>query len=509
MIYVILGQTASGKTDVALKLCRKYNLPLLGSDVYQMYKEMKVGTAKPSLEELEGIEYHFINDISVEDEISVKEYQDKARKILDKYLLEGRDVVISGGTFLYLRALLYPYSFEDEEDFSYEKYDCYSSEELFNRLKNIDEEAASKLHVNNRRRVIRALAIAESGVKKSEREFKVDKYLYPCRIFNIEIDKEVGNSKIDKRVDEMVSEGLFEEANELFTKFGTELNAFKAIGYKEIIEGRENNSSKEEIIERIKIDTRQYAKRQRTFLRHQFKNIVSLKKDEIFDYISFDIERRKRNKASITPTKLNKIENSKVMVVGVGGVGSILASSLVRLGVASIVLVDRDEVDVSNLNRQIAYVKKDISRRKVEALKDHLLEIDPYFSVVTHDASFSKDLVEDDVDFVFDCIDDVEAKCDIYEICKEKNIKVIHATGSGLRMDASKYFYGSLNDTSEPLAKKFKKVLLSRGEVDLSKVNVAYSKEVPQKKLTSYIGSNVACPNAEGLTMLSFFILNI
>ena len=199
MIYVILGQTASGKTDVALKLCRKYNLPLLGSDVYQMYKEMKVGTAKPSLEELEGIEYHFINDISVEDEISVKEYQDKARKILDKYLLEGRDVVISGGTFLYLRALLYPYSFEDEEDFSYEKYDCYSSEELFNRLKNIDEEAASKLHVNNRRRVIRALAIAESGVKKSEREFKVDKYLYPCRIFNIEIDKEVGNLKIDKR----------------------------------------------------------------------------------------------------------------------------------------------------------------------------------------------------------------------------------------------------------------------------------------------------------------------
>ena len=236
MIYVILGQTASGKTDVALKLCRKYNLPLLGSDVYQMYKEMKVGTAKPSLEELEGIEYHFINDISVEDEISVKEYQDKARKILDKYLLEGRDVVISGGTFLYLRALLYPYSFENEEDFSYEKYDCYSSEELFNRLKNIDEEAADKLHVNNRRRVIRALAIAESGVKKSEREFKVDKYLYPCRIFNIEIDKEVGNSKIDKRVDEMVSEGLFEEANELFTKFGTELNAFKAIGYKEIIE---------------------------------------------------------------------------------------------------------------------------------------------------------------------------------------------------------------------------------------------------------------------------------
>ena len=86
---------------------------------------------------------------------------------------------------------------------------------------------------------------------------------------------------------------------------------------------------------------------------------------------------------------------------------------------------------MSNLNRQIAYVKKDISRRKVEALKDHLLEIDPHFSVVTHDASFSKDLVEDDVDFVFDCIDDVEAKCDIYEICKEKNIKVIHATGSG------------------------------------------------------------------------------
>ena len=96
MIYVILGQTASGKTDVALKLCRKYNLPLLGSDVYQMYKEMKIGTAKPSLEELEGIEYHFINDISVEDEISVKEYQDKARKILDKYLVECRDVVISG-----------------------------------------------------------------------------------------------------------------------------------------------------------------------------------------------------------------------------------------------------------------------------------------------------------------------------------------------------------------------------------------------------------------------------
>ncbi len=511
MIYVILGQTASGKTGVSLELCRKFNLPLIGADTFQMYQELNIGSAKPTKKELEGIDYHLINDISVTDKMSVMEYQRKARALLDKYIKEGQDIILSGGTFLYVRAALYPYEFKEErEDNNEEKYSNFSNEELYQKLVEVDKESADILHPNNRRRVIRALEIFDSGVKKSDIRIKKPKLMYPCKFFMIDIDKDEGNEKINARVDEMVEKGLFDEVDELIKQYDTSSQAFEAIGYKEIIRGIKENKTREEIIEEIKLDTRQYAKRQRTFLRHQFENIHIGKKQEIEEYISYDIQRRKRNKASIDPLILARIEKSKVALIGVGGVGSIVASSLLRLGVSNLTLIDKDVVDVSNLNRQIIYDKDDIGLIKVEQAKKHLHKIDPHALINVVADLYSNSYLDESFDFVFDCIDDVDAKCEIYKFCKDNNIKVIHATGSGLRIDSTKFVLGTLNETSEPLSKKFKRFLKEKyGGVDLSLINVAYSKETNVKRRTEYIGSNVSAPNGEGLAMISYFIRNI
>ena len=510
MIYCILGQTASGKTGVSLKICKELGLPLIGGDVYQMYKELNIGSAKPREDELEGVVNHCINDISVEDEMSVFTYQKKAREILDYYVSKNQDVVVSGGTFLYIRSLFYPYEFKEETvKIDESKYDSYSNEELFEMLKEKDFDATLNLHMNNRRRVIRALEIASDGsTKKSEMKMKKEKLLYPVTFLAIDIDRDEVNEKINKRVDEMVDEGLFEEVEELKKKFDTSsLKAFEAIGYKEILD--DSLTTKEEKIEKIKLDTRQYAKRQRTFLRHQFKNIKFLSKEDIYKYVVYDHNRRLRNNYSLEPKYLKNIEKSEVAVVGVGGVGSIVALALVRLGVRNITLVDKDTVDVTNLNRQLAYDKDDIGRSKVEALKDKLLKIDPLLNVEVKEEMYNEDSLSKNLDFVFDCIDDVPSKCDLYSFAKENEIKIIHATGSGLRKDSTFFTTGTLEDTGEPLSKKFKRELKARGVTNLKEVNIAYSKEVPMKRVGDFVGSNVVAPNSEGLAMVSYFIKNI
>ena len=111
MIYVILGQTASGKTNLACKLARKFNIPLINADAFQVYDKLDIGSAKPSKEELDGIEYHMISNISLETNYNVKLYQQEVRKLLDGYLLENRDVILSGGSFLYVKAALFNYVF--------------------------------------------------------------------------------------------------------------------------------------------------------------------------------------------------------------------------------------------------------------------------------------------------------------------------------------------------------------------------------------------------------------
>ena len=144
MIYVILGTTASGKTDLAIRLAKEFSMPLISCDAYQVYKEFELGTACPRDEELEGIDHHFFKDYSIDDPIDVKKYQKEVRKLLDEYLEKGQDVILSGGTFLYVRAALFSYEFPDEEENN--TYDSYSDEELYEMLKNKDPEL-SLIHI--------------------------------------------------------------------------------------------------------------------------------------------------------------------------------------------------------------------------------------------------------------------------------------------------------------------------------------------------------------------------
>ena len=505
MVYVILGQTASGKTELACKLARELDLPLIGADAFQVYSELSIGSARPTEEELEGIRHHLIGSNSIKDEFNVKVYQEECRKLLDFYQAAGQDVILSGGTFLYVKAALYPYDFS-EEDKPDDNLDSLSYEELDSILKKEDYKTYQVIDKHNLRRVIRAIRMARNGKLKSEVEMIPHKLMYPARFFVIKTDVAEGNKRIEKRVDAMFENGLISEVKGLMESNDSSLQAFQAIGYKEIIKGLASNQSEEEIKGQVKIDTRQYAKRQRTFLRHQFKNLIEASSEEISDYVKYDSQRRKRNKISIPiPTLLN-IEKANVVLIGLGGVGSIVASGLVRLGVNHLTVIDKDSVEASNLNRQILYTRSDIGIKKAVACRNHLLEIDPYLDIRSIVDFYKDEYISSDTDFVFDCIDDVKAKASIVIYCKRIGVRFICATGSGLRRDSTKFRIGNLFLTGEPLAKVFKKELSLRGFTDYEGVNVIYSSEVPLKRLDKEIGSNVISPNSEGLGMLSFFL---
>ena len=506
MIYAILGQTASGKTDLAIKLARELGMPLIGCDVYQMYKELNIGSAKPTIDELKGVDYHFIGSDSIEHKMSVKEYQQRCRQLIDEYAYKGQDVIISGGTLLYLRAVIYPYEFNTENQANQNTYDKYTNLELYNKLLDVDKPSAEALNVNNRRRIIRALQIYDSGEKKSDIIKKPKKLLYPVKLFVIDIDRDVGNKRIATRVQKMFEDGLVHEVDDLISKYDTKLPGLEAIGYKELINMPKLGYSLDQIKEKIIINTRQYAKRQRTFLRNQFKNVHYCSTEEIYNYVSFDTQRRHRNKASLGFDLLAKIEKTSAVVVGVGGVGSILAESLVRLGINDLILIDKDVVDISNLNRQMAYTSVDVGQPKTEVLLKRLQKIDAMANIVSIHDTYSDEYIPQDCDVIFDCVDDVEAKVDICLCGKKRKIRTIHATGSGLRCDSTKMKMGFLKDTGEPLAKKFKSALKEKDILDFEDILVTYSSETPQKRRTRELGSNVLVPNAEGLAMVSYFI---
>lgn len=427
MIYVILGTTASGKTDLAIRLAKEFSMPLISCDAYQVYKEFELGTACPRDEELEGIDHHFFKDYSIDDPIDVKKYQKEVRKLLDEYLEKGQDVILSGGTFLYVRAALFSYEFPDEEENN--TYDSYSDEELYEMLKNKDPELAATLHPNNSRRVKRALINLDNNKKANKDDLKL---LYPARFFAIDKSIEEVNQNIVLRCDKMFEQGLIEEVKKIVVTHKDLTTAFMAIGYKEVLNGLQENKTLEEIKQDVIVHTRQYAKRQRTFLRHQFKNLIQLKSEEIYKLISLDQKKKTRTIASLGKANYSKIENKKVLVCGLGGVGAIVVSSLARIGVKNIAILDKDVVEESNLNRQMLYDIEDISKSKVDVAEQKLKEIDPLIQIKKYPLLLNEDNVKNlgHFDFIFDCIDDVKAKVALVKYALENNIDIIMCTGT-------------------------------------------------------------------------------
>lgn len=234
---------------------------------------MDIGTAKVTKEEMDGI-FHYLIDIQEYDQpYNVMIFQDVCRKSIQKIQNKNKQVILCGGTGLYLKAALYDYTFEEEtQDEDYLKeLNQKSNEELYELLKEIDEKSLEKIHKNNRKRILRALMMAHSGMSKSQREQQQKHIpLYDIYYIGLDVDRNILHQRINDRVDKMFEQGLVEEVTSLFKEEKTwEYTSFQGIGYKEFKDYFLDQITLEETKERIKTHSRQYAKRQYTWFKNQ------------------------------------------------------------------------------------------------------------------------------------------------------------------------------------------------------------------------------------------------
>ncbi|MGI6714053.1 MAG: tRNA (adenosine(37)-N6)-dimethylallyltransferase MiaA [Bacilli bacterium] len=268
MIFVILGPTGVGKSSLALRLAKDFSGAIVNGDAYQIYRGMNIGTAKPTPEEMKLVPHYLFDILDVTQPFSVADYQIRLREIID-HRDSDQPLFIVGGNGLYVKAALYDYHFPAEKSYDTGEYDHYSNKELHAKLVKIDPKSAEKIHPNNRRRVLRALTIyLTTGESKTVHEAKQSqRLLYNAKFIGLRMDREVLYQRIEARVDQMVKEGLFAEVHHLYERYPEAEQALQAIGYKEIILGEKMGKSPEEIIDKIKQHTRNYAKRQMVFYR--------------------------------------------------------------------------------------------------------------------------------------------------------------------------------------------------------------------------------------------------
>ena len=272
MIYVIVGPTGSGKTFVANEIASHFDLDIINADAFQIYKGMDIGSAKISKTDPNYFRYKLLDIITPDQDFSVKEYQDAFRKTVDEIIAKGKDVVVCGGTGLYIKASLYDYLFDEFDDDTSDLEEL-GNEELYGILLELDPKAASLIHPNNKKRVIRAISIARKGDKtKSENiEGQEHKLIYNnVKFLMLDPDREDLYRNINDRVEKMFEEGLIEETESLLSFYNLSRTSRQAIGYKEVISYLNGELSLEACKELIKKRTRNYAKRQWTFFNNQF-----------------------------------------------------------------------------------------------------------------------------------------------------------------------------------------------------------------------------------------------
>ena len=276
-VIAIVGPTASGKTDLSVALAQAVHGEIINGDSMQVYRELNIGTAKITEEEMQGVPHHYFDVLEPTDSFSVAEYQRDVRTYIDEIVSRDKTPIIVGGTGLYVQSVLYDFRFTDEgSDESVRKQleeeaSIVGKEAMHQRLLAVDPKSAKEIHPNNVRRVIRALEIYEvTGQTKSEIDQKRgQKKIYPSTIFGLSMPREQLYERINLRVDLMIRDGLEEEVYELYQKGIRDTQAMRGIGYKEWIPYFEGRMTKEEVIEQIKKNTRQYAKRQLTYFRNK------------------------------------------------------------------------------------------------------------------------------------------------------------------------------------------------------------------------------------------------
>ena len=279
-VIVVIGPTASGKTGLAVKIAEKFGGEVVSADSMQIYSELSIGTAKPSEKEMCGIKHHLVGHKSIDEEYSVVDYVEEAKKVIEDVYNRGKIPVICGGTGLYVDSLLSNTEFSEIQSDKnvreklYEYAEEFGNEALFKRLVEIDPETAKKTHANNLIRVVRAIEVFEiTGKTMSEhqKESHPNPSIYdPCFIGTNYADREKLYSRIEQRIDEMLEEGVEDEARFLFEHHGT-CTAAQAIGYKEFYPYFRGEMSMDDAISVLKKETRHYAKRQLTWFRRNDK----------------------------------------------------------------------------------------------------------------------------------------------------------------------------------------------------------------------------------------------
>lgn len=267
-VIVITGPTAVGKTKLSIELAKKLNGEIINADAMQVYKGLNIGTAKVTEKEKENIPHHLFDIKEVEEEYSIYNYQKDCRKVIDDILRRNKTPILVGGTGLYIKAALYDYKLSEEK--TNNTYDNLKTEEIYKELLKLDKDI--NIDKNNRRRLIRALNYYKEN-NTSISNNKTNKLLYDTIFIGLTTDREILYKKINQRVDNMIENGLLEEVKYYYDKNIKTKPLINGIGYKELYNYFDGLCSKEEAVEKIKQNSRHYAKRQYTFLNHQL-NVV-------------------------------------------------------------------------------------------------------------------------------------------------------------------------------------------------------------------------------------------
>jgi tRNA dimethylallyltransferase len=269
-VVVILGPTATGKSSCGIMLAHKLDGEIISGDSMLVYKHMNIATAKPTAKELAEVEHHLVNILEPNENFNVVDFKAKAEVLIKDINARGRLPIIVGGTGLYIKALLEDYDFAQTQASSNLRMDLenYAIKEgngaLHKRLACLDPEAAKRLHSNDKRRVIRAIEVAMEGEQVSQSHAKASPY--DAHVFGLHMPRELLYLRINKRVDNMVYAGIFEETKRLLEMgVGEDAQAMKSIGYKQILSYFHGEYDKDTCIDKIKQATRNFAKRQFTW----------------------------------------------------------------------------------------------------------------------------------------------------------------------------------------------------------------------------------------------------
>lgn len=276
-VIVIAGPTASGKTSLSIELAKRINGEIVSSDSMQIYKDMNIGTAKPTTEEMDGIQHYLIDFVSPDKRYSVADFKRDAEMAIEDILKKGKVPIVVGGTGLYIDTLIYGIEYpeiEFDEEYRDELMRIADSEDglesLYEEAKNIDKDAIEKISPNDKKRITRILEVYKAtGKTKTELEriSREKGVKYDYKVFAINMDREKLYERINLRVDLMLEQGLLDEVENLVKKYKEFPTAMQGLGYKEVVEFFDGKLTKDEMIDKIKQESRRYAKRQLTWFR--------------------------------------------------------------------------------------------------------------------------------------------------------------------------------------------------------------------------------------------------